>query len=325
MNLRDPGSLPSWSLNRQIERWIQQSKQVVLAVEQKVISEWTGTQQLLVRDWLSKTSANLATGSAPIMEEGMIAFAHVRNIDSENLQWSSRDSLVLEPSEHWPMELNDKILFGSSPSIKWQEYDQSKLKGRAGTTKLILGQKYTGAVNGFGIKLADTIKEALAKIDIDHSDIIGASYTDRYLVSPLTIRLLIDCVSKTISPGSLLEIYTVDPMNLNSRNSRGAVHENFTTRQDMQTFAAGYGTATGLVVKLRTKRVPHYRRLTLQLTDDRVVNIDFDQGMGWLSYHHPRDWKITRSQNPIDAVKVLSGRLELIGNSESQAFLYLDN
>ena len=68
-----------------------------------------------------------------------------------------------------------------------------------------------------------------------------------------------------------------------------------------------------------------YRRLILQLNDGRAVNVDFDQGMGWLRYEHSRDWLIRSGQNAIDVAKALRGKLKLNKNSESQAFLYLDD
>ncbi len=325
INLSDPAGLPGWSLSRQIERWAKQNKRVTLVVEQEVITGWTGAQSLLVRDWLSKTLAKLSTGSAPTMHGNMVVVAQVENVDGDVLQWSSRDPLIREPSNDWPITLSERIFFGSADAIKTQPYDRLKLQGRAGASKIVLGHEFAGPLNAFGPKMAKRVTGALASLGIEVSDLTAAKYTDAYLVSPLTIRLLVDFVSRLLPSESTLEISTADPERLNTQHSRGAVHGNFKDRREMQVFAREYGEGLGLNVSLRTELVPHYRRLILTTKDGRSVNVDFDQGMGWLSYHHQKDWRIAAGQDYVKAVKALSGTVKLNRGNESHAFLYLDD
>ena len=117
LDLNDPGSLPTWSLNSQIERWVKQNKTVLLVAENQTISSWTGTQKLLVRDWISKTSVVLATGKRPLVGDEMTVVAHIRNAGDADIQWIGKDPSIVEASMNWPMSALGKILYGTSKTL----------------------------------------------------------------------------------------------------------------------------------------------------------------------------------------------------------------
>ena len=164
----------------------------------------------------------------------------------------------------------------------------------AGNARLIrLGPRLDGAIGGFGRRFWSEVAKVgpLLVAAMKQHRVRETTYTDRYLLSPLTTRLLYEVVRTMPGWGGSSKLAVRSCRSKNLGRDSWRVSDSFTddtVRRDVLK-----RLLPNAEVDLRPKnQLPHERRLTVILADGRTTTILFDQGFGsWeASTQHPYDF-----------------------------------
>lgn len=143
------------------------------------------------------------------------------------------------------------------------------------------GSHLDGAIDGFGKRfwaLLDSEAQTCVSV-LKGASVERVEYSDRYLLTPLTFRLLYEVV-KHVPGGSKLRSLSVTSAFMEHRpRSNQAAFSNFPDdRLRRNTLEALMPNAR---IEFKPKRdLAHERRLALQLSDGQIVSILLDQGFG---------------------------------------------
>lgn len=215
-------------------------------------------------------------GEAPVLA--------VARIGSDLTAMVSSDPAEAIPGPDWGLGQRTPLVcgpFNSAPT--GQEINPERLVAlSSGNARLIwLGSEIDGTAAGFGNRFWKTIEAAdpAAITALKAHGVSRAIYSDRYLLTPLNLKLLHE-ISATL-PGrpstQILEIETAVSDRL-LRNSNMVFHsfpDDGTRRAVLS--ALFPGAKIGLTPK---NHQPHARSLVLHLGDGRRLRILLDQGLG---------------------------------------------
>ena len=306
--LSDPTRIESWNLYEDLMAWARIRKQLVtLVVPSGIYDSWTSPQVMYVRDFMNRSGFALAIGDAPSKS----IFANYGN-----RAWASRSELIKIPSELWGVSDNFVVVNGDSPeeSKNYTQVPNSSLKPISGAKRIDLDSGLDVPISNFSGEFAKRIRAAAKDLSLDLSDVKTVKYTDAFMCSPLTWRLLIDTVSELV-PNTKLDVSTRVPYN--QYGNPKTVFHNFRDTVSMKDFVDQYSAYKGLNSSINVTDVPHYRRMTLELSNGKEVNIDLDQGFGWLKY----DSYHRLGTNLFNDVKQLNGRLVRMKTFNSYAYI----
>ncbi|WP_427454504.1 DEAD/DEAH box helicase [Litorimonas sp. WD9-15] len=307
-DLIDPTMLENWILNEELPEWTRQKKQeVTLVIPRKFYENWTSPQIMYARDYLNRTGVKLALGDAP----SSAVFASLGN-DA----WASRDKSIKLPGAHWGITEESIVVSGknNNQSGNYESIPTSSLKPLSGAQRIDLDSGLDVAISEFGKAFASRVKQAAMQLGADIDSIQDVHYTDAFMCSPLTWRLLLDTVEQ-LAPKANLQVQTRIPHN--QFGNPKAVFHNFRDAATMQSFVKTYSAHKGLNTNISLKDVPHYRRMHLTLSGGKHIHLDLDQGFGWLKY----DAYHRLSGNAFEDVKKLNGRLKRAKSFDSYAYV----
>ena len=210
------------------------------------------------------------------------------------------------PGPQWGHGADLALVQGPSPELPATQSLASDwlVKVSSGNAHLIrLGLRLNGRVASFGNTFWRVLAEEapLTVAAIRAHKVHAVTYTDRYLLTPLTLRLLVEVVRKM--PGAGATSVRVSTARLSRRERRGwAVFHTFaddaTRRNVLQALLPN------AQIDLREKSdMPHARSFALRLGDGRDVTILLDQGFGaWRAEGVP---KYDFSADPAKQVRLL--------------------
>jgi len=308
LQLSDPTKLENWSLYEELMTWARLRKRLVtLVAPQNIYENWTSSQIMYVRDFLNRSGFRLAIGKSPSSS----VFAVYGN-----QAWASRSEFIQTPSNLWGITDNFVIVKGDSPEkdINYQLVSNSSLKPMSGAKRIDLDNGLEVPISKFSGEFAKRIHRAAKDSGIDISNVQKVEYTDAFMCSPLTWRLLIDTITE-LAPNVDLHVSTRAPYN--QYGSPKTVFHNFKDTLSMKDFVEQYSGFKGLNTLINISDVPHYRRMTLSLSNNKEVYIDLDQGFGWLKY----DTYHRLGSNIIHDVKQLNGKLVRSKSFNSYAYI----
>ena len=267
--------------------------QIVLAAEALVDRSLTFGQKLdlhrLTTDASLRTTPELPTaGRASVLaiaeeEDGATAVAATALDDGmPGPQWAegATGTLVRGPAPELPSMIN-------LPT-------EGLIALSAGNARLIrLGPRLDGAIGGFGRRFWREVAKVgpLLLAAMKQHGVRETTYTDRYLLSPLTTRLLYEVVRTMPGWGGSSKLAVRSCRTKNLGRDCWRVSDSFpedAVRRDVLS-----RLLPNADVDLRPKKeLPHERRLTVSLADGRTTAILFDQGFGaWTaSTTHPYDF-----------------------------------
>ena len=148
----------------------------------------------------------------------------------------------------------------------------------------------TGHISRFGDKFSDLIIGTTPAIeDVFSEGIERMVYVDRYLMSPITLMMLIEIFrgfTHRFGPFTC-EIETCYPQGI--RKTQSCVADDFTQKDDWLDFVSGAASLHGLDVlsEFKDKRdIAHGRSLVIKTTAGETYRFLFDQGLGHWGYRN---------------------------------------
>jgi hypothetical protein len=196
--------------------------------------------------------------------------------------WGSAEPRARAVGPEWATVSEAPVVRGGSegPAPGILPIDVSELlRETAREAVFEIGTELDGPVDGFGARLKAllTSRPELAQVFAQPS--LELHYSDRFIISPLAVRLLIDVIRAFAGPQTIVNIDAITRAPRAAKPNR-RVHENWLDLDQRD------GVLTGLLaevtphVRLRTaEALPHRRRLGFR-TPTGSGAIYFDQGVG---------------------------------------------
>ena len=183
--------------------------------------------------------------------------------------WGTGSEYVLVQGP--PNRLPDQTVFSSDRLIALSS-------GNA--TVIRLSDRLDGWVSSFGKRFWKVLAEEapLSIAAMQQHRVTGVAYTDRYLLTPLAIRLLFEVIKNT--PGAQTPALSVVTARLSTSEDPGwsifHTFDNDSSRRDVLNQIFPEAT-----IEVHPKaELPHDRSLAIHMGDDRRVVITLDQGFG---------------------------------------------
>ncbi|MBO9198227.1 DEAD/DEAH box helicase [Rhizobium sp. 16-449-1b] len=282
-NVSDILDLTDWALTPLFRRWTDNGRLIKLILPVGAVAALDAAQILFLRDYCGRNGVVLAEGQPIRFKNGSWLFAHATD-GVRSRAWASRDQSILDAGSGWGANHTAPIAH-ASVDIPTDSRDVSHddLKPKAGAAVVVLDAKLDGAAEGFGAAMAARMRRAMADIGIDSADqVVAAKYQDRYARSPIVLKLLVDTVASLNVDGDLaLSIVTSSDR---GGYSRTHVASDVQSDDTLLGLARDYGTKRGVATTMAVGQLAHKRSLSLRLRSGSTVNVDLDQGFGWLEY-----------------------------------------
>lgn len=303
----DPGTLSDWRAVRAIRRWSYDGHTVRVVFAPDAAAGWNGAERLAVRDFANQCGCDVAVGTVRKHANGAVTLAQL----GENV-WATRDARALVPDD-WG-EGDTPVVVAALPSLPTPDdaaVDKDALVPDPGAQVIEIGGTDTSmnaAIADFGERLGARIQGKLSAAGHNRDAVWQeAVYSDRYMRSPLVLRLLLDTLAALMGHSGQVRIATsVVPSQYGI--PRAPFHD-VGNAEEMRGLAAAYGAGLGLTVTLENRHphdLGHARRLDLSGEDGTRAGALFDQGFGWLDYDPERRARIRLDWRGDDAARAAS-------------------
>ena len=198
-----------------------------------------------------------------------------------------------------------------------------------GNAQLVqLGAEIDGPMKGFGARFWKQLAGAapLTMHAAQSAGIARIDYSDRYLLTPLNLRLLFEVLHT--APGRHRQGMSIDVVTAThaGRPSRGrAVFDPYD--EDAMRCEVATRLMPDARINIRAKRdVPHDRRLTLHLADGRRIVVLLDQGFGaWRAAGATRHDFAAEPTAQADAIRKMSCTVSSDREGGAPAIVYTDD
>lgn len=244
----------------------------------------------------------LVSGLGPRLSRPGICLASVESRDGTFYSWATTDSAKGVPDQMWGAVGGEPLVASPSspPTVSADVVDLPNSAVVAGAHVLEVSNDLNGPGEGFGKRFWSLIKQKTAPnvLALDAS-IVGVTYEDRYLVTPLSCALLVEVFS------SLKQMYeqadcwgdpeiAVTTMFVDEGREPRSRDQWVTDWSRSDTRDAALGEAFNYcgiraTVTSRSKRdLIHGRRLVVRFSDGRSLTLWMDQGFSY--------WTVARQQ-----------------------------
>lgn len=286
----DPVALNDWPLTPLLHRWAANGRKITLVMPEGFVSKLDASQLLFIRDFATRHDLDLAEGKTPEFENGSLLFAHAED-GKGGMGWASRDRGLLSPGAEWGARHSFPVARASmSLTGQRKPIDRGLLRPPVGAVMVVLDTKFDCDVQVVSGRIAAEIHRAGRDCGIVQGDsLVSVTYQDRYARSPLILKLLIDTIAST---AKLLGVAGEDALNVSvvtapdkpSSYARSQLNSDLEDDAELEGLAASYGDRRNLEVKVKIGQPPHKRSLSLNYTSGASINVDLDQGFGWLHF-----------------------------------------
>lgn len=228
---------------------------------------------------------------------------------SETLAWTSAAKGAREIGDRWAAASEAPVVRGPiEASVEGAVLDlETLLRSEAREALIEIGPELDGPATGFGIRL----RAALAKHSPElgrvlEGRLLSLSYSDRYLFSPLTVRLVAELVAGFGATHADVSVTT-----LNARTT-GRPHDGRNLQSDWSDQGIRTLVLRQMLAEIAPKSVvnlPHqmgHRRRLEFVTDRGSGTVYFDQGMG--------SWKV-QGRVPFDHMADTARQLAALQSS----------
>ncbi|WP_339886628.1 Zn-binding domain-containing protein [Rhodopirellula europaea] len=209
---------------------------------------------------------------------------------SESIQWALFDEEILTPGANWGVPSPEQ------PTVKSRSEKLALLEGRACTLEEVkekqpnnckvtfVDRELDGQVTSFGELFWKQTRGASALLNdqMSRGNPTKAFYTDRYLRSPITARLLYEIVAACTTDHSSLELDILTSWkkpNRSGNNIRSDWSHPTTQKMCLEAIYSAFKTS---VKNPDYRHLDHARKLTLTWEDGSSVMLVLDQGVGFM-------------------------------------------
>ena len=316
----DPAVLECGVLARLARKLEDKGAPLSLVVGASWLAALDPAAKLALRDVARDWKCTLRKGEAPRYTNGAAALAEVGGMNTR--RWASRDLVAALPGETWGMAQSHPVVsHPSRPAPLSASVDPASLLPQSGTVYIAIGRDLDGPVGDFGAAFANIIAPAIRDAG-GRSQLKGLVYNDRYLQTPLVVRLLSEAfsaVSEVFSPGFReLPIRVVtNRLKPNTRQPFAPDHD-WQYEEDRREVLEEVLGRHGLMLDLVETSADHGRFLALYFADGKIVRVIFDQGFG--PWQAPRSSRFDFGENAMAQSEKLA---QLTGWVEARGMTYL--
>lgn len=285
----DIGLLAQSDIGPAVERWSRQGRGIVLGVDVGALENLDAASRMQLRDLVNRWNVDIEEGAAAPFANGAALVAEACMPDGESWLVAGRDEESRVLGAGWGVAVAAPLVRVKS-AARWhgEPVAMAKISSPADSAVRHLDQTLDGPIGQFGGRAASLIREALQSSGVDvRLKVSLLDYEDRYICSPLVLRLCLDTLSALTSE-------TLTPIRLRTWPLRprgapaGQLFADWNRRDHRIEVAEAYGRRLGHDVELTDeKEIGHARKLTIGFADGSKALLILDQGFG--------PWKCERS------------------------------
>jgi hypothetical protein len=291
MGTPEEWDLNRWAALRVAQRLAARGRHIRILIDKATLNRLDQAGRVELYGLAIKTGCALEGASPPPVIANHQVLAWI-GANGKGLAWASRDMTAGIGNEAWGGSGNGLLVRGELrlAGVRGEPVDPRQFLAAPELTTVIgITAHLNGSIENFGRAFWDLVAKNAAAIGrrvAANTPLRAIEYSDRYLNSPLPVRLVCEVFSKApgINESTFVRLTTSDQVS--------GMHSSFPTllKHDWQVtnhrdtvlrdvFSARFGAAFNLV-KLPKKRVSHGRLLRLEF-DDGIVMVILDQGFGY--------------------------------------------
>jgi DEAD/DEAH box helicase domain-containing protein len=233
--------------------------------------------RLALRDAAKSLALELRKGVAPTHGNGARTLAQVDG--SQAFTWVSRDMAACCPGLAWGLAA---VRIGALAAPLMPGVDLDRLLPPSGTQYLEISDDMDGDLAGFGGRFARLLLKRIRAVG-GNGTLVSITYNDRYLQTPMTVRLLTEAVRGVRDAlgcdGAVSMNVVTNPLKENERQPFAPDHD-WQYGKDRDDVLVGLLELAGFEPTLTNRNAGHGRVMTLQLSTGRKVQLVLDQGFG---------------------------------------------
>ncbi len=272
--------LESWPLSRVIERWGARGRPSTVLVDAEALKAADAVTRRQFVLWAQRARADVRDVGAAGLPKYLVAVVGSRGATA----WDSTAASAAELGETWATASEAPVVRGPvAKPPQGTALDLSDLLASPGGREVLIeiGNELDGAVKGFGARL----KSLIARHSSDFAHVLGGrplslQYSDRYLFSPLTVRLVSELVDGFDMRNGEVTVTTLGARTTGQARDARLIQSDWSDLGDRATLMRQLlaEVAPNSTVQL-VHRMGHRRRLDFA-TDRGSITIFFDQGVG---------------------------------------------
>lgn len=279
----DPVGLNQLKLGPALENWAFRGRSLRLVLPASMRRGIAPAAVLALRDIAARYKLELFTGQAPTFPNGASALAVVEGAQAHVL--ASRDQKAAVLGENWGRSDRHPIVRAALKiGLEITGLPSEVLEPPPGAQYREITRDLDGSAHDFGTRAAKTIEASLKKAGSWHdSPIVGLTYQDGYVRSPLVAWLLVSTAAALAKrsggePARLL--IKTPPLNRRSDLPPRFANHDWEEERTRASVLQQLGTQLNIDVTLALAAVPHGRYLTVSFADGKKAQVVLDQGFG---------------------------------------------
>ncbi|MGD9664066.1 MAG: DEAD/DEAH box helicase [Novosphingobium sp.] len=262
-------------------------------VEPDWIDALDAAARLALRDTAKVLTLDLRKGAAPQYPNGARAIAMLGG--DKPAVWASRHIPATHPGSDWGQGGAAPVVrFAGTPVPLAARVELDSLLPSADTHYIEVASQLDGPLNTFGSRMADLLLPAIQAAG-GAGPLQAITYNDRYLQTPLILRLLVDVCAALRERLAGKDAGAPLPMRIMTNSLRKNERQPFAPdhdwqwEQDRRDALAGLLLARDFQPELVEHGAEHGRVMQLHFASGNDVRIIFDQGFGpWRAPHVAR-------------------------------------
>lgn len=273
--------LDSWNARALVQRFAARDGEVSIVADQNSVAQSSTETKLKIAMWALRAGARFVPYSEPIWPKGAIAVAATPNATRV---WGAA-AQSLEPSEDWGR--SDSAPLVSTDSLAWDAPDKEIdipewLNPDAKTPVMQVKRELDGDIASFGSKFRNLVGSLEPRLSADRGiKISKIRITDRYIYSPLYVRLYGEICKSFGNADTLIEVQTRGAKRYTDQRSPNLFFHDWPSvavrNAVMQAVLSRSLKATSIE---QPKNVPHGRTIELHTDRGEILTILLDQGVG---------------------------------------------
>ncbi len=285
----------AWALKGQLLRWATERRRIRVFATRRAMDELPDEVLNPLVSLLEASSVELRVTES---EDGSRLSAEVGG-KSRSVRWASLQDSARTPGPGWGTAGDDRhVLYRSSEPLAAPlgvavEASGLRRKPQGTTIPVEAGNELDGNIRTFGDRFWNLLIGRCSSLQAQFESgtpVSRLTYTDRYLRSPLTIRLLLEILSGLAARGVLRTRKTEVLVRTAELGFHRSGYSNYwfndwsdeDTRSEVVTEALEVRCAQSRFAAEDKRDTPHYRELELGWEDGKTWRLRLDEGVGFL-------------------------------------------
>lgn len=280
-----------WAAVSLVRRLALRDRKVEIIAPKSILQNADESLRVAIFGLLMRSGATVRQGTRPHTIGAGFALARVGDA-TEGVIWASRAREACLPGSTWGGQDKAPIVRGRSVG----HFDAGDivdatafLRPTPNTVLIEVGTELNGAISAFGSsfwRLLIAKVPRLAAIEREKTPLAGIDYSDRYLLAPLPLRLIIEVISHAPGRSSQTMIALATAQGGLNRNVSTPNFIEHDWQHDPHCYAVTEALLKGLSPRAMLRRsdkrdLAHGRTLILRYADGSSLRIMLDQGVGY--------------------------------------------